>query len=231
MSTATEIALARLPDLREVEASLHLPGGSIRPCGLEITKTDATFEEWTSWCHVSGFFSAWSRWALGDLILFGERLFGEDEASQAVEGTASERYDVAHRITGLKVATLQNYVSLCHSVPIEVRRVELDFTVHEAVRALEREQQVYWLDQAVLNGWTRDELKEAIRDAQTADEAGEDGDGPARGEVVDDGPSIAERVERAARLCFNSAQPTAEGGALVPAAPWKQLAEALGEER
>jgi hypothetical protein len=31
-------------------------------------------------------------------------------------------------------------------------------------------------------------------------------------------------------MCWNTAQPTSEGGALVGPEPWHQLGEALGEE-
>ena len=91
---------------------------------------------------------------------------------------------------------------------------------------LNTEEQVHWLGLAVENAWTREQLADAIKESKR--QPGDDQ------EIIDPVPdpklSIAERVERAARLCFNQAQPTSEGGALVPPDPWHQLTEALGEE-
>lgn len=217
------VALARLPDMRGVERGFELPEGSIHASGLSLTNPDTTFEEWTEIGHRIGHFRRWSQFALGDWILFGEAIYGE-ESAQAVEGTTSERYDVANRVTGLQVPTLQRYALVCGRVPLPIRREELDFGCHHVVSGLERPDQIYWLQEAVENAYTEAELRQAIRDHQAP--PAEDGDG----EVVDPPLSVAQQIEEAARLVYNQAQPTSDGGALVAAEPWHQLAAALGEE-
>lgn len=224
--TATETAVARLPDFGQLELAFELPEGTLHPNGLQLTNPDMTFDSWTQIMHRIGAFARWSRFALGDALLFGEAVFGEDSA-QAVEGTAAERYDVAQRVTGLQVATLQNYASLCARIPIPVRRIELDFSTHEPVAALERDEQVYWLEQAVVNGWDRGALRQAIKDAKNP--PAED-DGVDAVMVLDAPLSRTERLEQAAALVYQTGQPTSEGGALVPPDSWRQLAAALGEE-
>lgn len=221
---ATEVALARLPDLREIEPVFELPAGAIHPNGLQLSIPGMSFDDWTSIGHRIGAFSRWSRFALGDWLLFGEEIFGEDSA-QAVEGTPAERYDVARRVTGLEVGTLQNYASLCARIPLPIRRTELNFSAHEPVAALERDEQIHWLDQAVANGWDRSSLRDAIRDAKRP--PSED---PPPAEVLDPQRSRAERLEDAVHLAIKQAQPTTEGGATIPPAPWKQILEAAGEE-
>lgn len=222
---ATEVALARLPDFGGVEQLFLFPQGSLKHSGLELTNPDMQFEDWQKIGHLIGFMSRWSKFALGDWLNFGAAIFGEDYA-QGVEGTPSERYDVAHRITGLEVATLQNYASICGRIALSTRRIELNFSMHEPVAGLEPEEQGEWLDRAVTEGWTREELRIAIKEAKNPQLE------PGDQEVVDsdDGSmTISERIEQAARLVYGQAQVTSEGGAIVPAEPWHQLAAALGE--
>jgi hypothetical protein len=224
-STAVDVALSRLPELEQVGVALALPAGSIDVNGLRLTNPATTFDEWQQYGHVIGAFGRWHRFALGDWLLFGEAIFGE-ESAQAVESTASERYDVAQRVTGLQIETLRNYVRICQLVPLPIRRVELDFSIHEAVAALDREDQIYWLAQAVENGWDRASLRQAIKDAKNP---------PADDDVdvlppADPPMTRYEQLQEAAARVFHQAQPTSEGGALVPAEPWSAFCAALGEE-
>lgn len=226
-ATAESVALARLPDPEVVATAFGLPEHSIQPNGLQIIDPEMSFDAWQSMGHTIGMFGRWSRFAIGDWYLAGEMVFGDDDASSVVEPTAADRYDVAHRVTGLAIPTLQNYVSLCNRVALDIRRIELDFSTHEPVAAMERPDQIYWLDQAVQNGWTKVELRDAIREAtQPPDDTAAESSAadPARG------LSRSERIEEAAALVYAQGQPTQEGGALVPAEAWSQLAAALGEE-
>lgn len=224
-SQSQEVALARIPGLLEaVGSSLDVPSSAIHINGLELTNPDMTFEEWVKVGHGIGQMGRWHRFALGDWILFGEALYGED-SSQALESTTSERYDVAQRCTGLALETLKNYVRICQAVPLPIRRVELDFTMHEAVVALDREDQIYWLGQAVEHAYDRSDLRQAIKDAKNP---------PAeQQQVVDPVDPPMTRTEvlmEAASRVFHQAQPTSEGGALIPAEPWHAFVSALGEE-
>lgn len=227
-TNAERIALERLPELDAVGAAFGLPAGVVHVNGLQLTDPDTTFEEWSQFGHRIGAFGRWHRFALGDWILFGEALFGED-ASQGLEATASDRYDVGMRVTGLALDTLKNYVRICQLVPLPVRRVELDFSIHEAVAALEREDQIYWLDQAVVNSYTREELRQAIRDSKAPPADDAEPSGP---EVVPDDPPLSafDQLREAASRVFHQAQPTSEGGVMVPPEPWAAFCAALGEE-
>lgn len=225
MADPTTTALARLPGLEDVGVAFGLPSHAMHVNGLQLTNPDTTFDEWQQMGHVIGAFGRWHRFALGDWLLFGEAIFGEDSA-QAVESHPQERYDVAMRVTGLQVETLRNYVRICQSVPLPIRRVELDFSIHEAVAALDRDDQIYWLGRAVDEGLDRAQLREAIKESKRPPR---DDDEP---EVEDAPPpkTKAERLAEAASLVFHQAQPTSDGGVLVGPEPWAQFCAALGEE-
>lgn len=92
-------------------------------------------------------------WAISEWLLFGERTYGET-------------YTQAAEITGLSADTLKNYVSTANRVPRERRRPELHFSHHQEVASLEPEDQVEWLDRAVVNGWNRAELRAQLKPAK-----------------------------------------------------------------
>jgi hypothetical protein len=103
--------------------------------------------------------TATSLW-IGDAIIFAETRWGE-------------RYEQAMHATGLSYSTLTNYVYVCSHVPRGRRRKAyedgrwqtLRFGHFEAVARLEPSEQDRWLNQADERGWTRDELRDAIRTA------------------------------------------------------------------
>ncbi len=201
-------------------------GGAVTPVSLTITRPDLPIEQWQDIGRFLGTIDRASRWWVGDWLLLGEALYGE-EASQGVEATQSDRYSEAERVTGLDHGTHMNVASTCNRVPVENRRPELGFWLHTEVAALEPELQREWLQRAVEEGWTRSQLRAELRapaeedEAETAPE-----DAAPEGEHV----SIAERIEQAARLVWHQSQRTEDGGLLVPAEIAAQLAAALGEE-
>lgn len=221
---ALKIAESRLPALREVGQLFLFPPDSVHLRGLVLTDTAMEFDTWTAMLHKIGEFSESSRFWLGDALAFGADLFGEEHA-QAVEGTPQELYDVAHRITGLKVATLENYASLCRNVPLDVRRIELGFTVHEAVRALDRDEQVYWLNEAVVNSWDRETLRSEIKKAKSGETTGQ-----GQQTVLDRPASLAQRALEVLNLVAHQGQPTSDGGAVISAEVWAQVRSVIGEE-
>lgn len=194
---------------------------------LDITNPDLDFEGWQNIGRSIGFVGAAWQWWVGDWLNFGEELFGE-ESAQAVEATTQERYSIAERITGVEHGTMMNIRSICAKVARSRRIAGLSFWVHAEVAALEPDEQTEWLKQAVEEGWNRDALRTAIKTAKHPPAEDDDDGGGAGG--GDEGLTISERIEQAARLVFHQSQSTSDGSFLVPPEPMMQLAAALGEE-
>jgi hypothetical protein len=229
MSESGSVALAIAGEEQKGAIQLLLDleaNGEVDAVSLNLTDPDLPYETWEALGRFLGSLDRRSRWYLGDWLNFGEAVYGE-AASQGVEATTAERYNEAERVTGLDHGTLMNVRSVCARVARSRRREELGFWIHAEVAPLDPEEQIAWLDRAVAEGWTRAELRDAIRESKNPTPAG-DGDPPsAPGEPV---LSISERIELAARRVYHQAQATAAGQVLVPAEPWAQLREALGEE-
>ncbi len=219
--------------LAELEAA-----GAITPTGLHLTNPDIPFAKWASLGHLFGHVKDVSSWLIGDWILWGEAVYGE-KYSDAVEST------------GLAEATLANYVYVCRSVAFSRRREVLRFGHHAQVAALEPAEQVEWLDRAEAEGWTRTQLREAMREAKGLPPAPEQPDWtPSEAKTVarlkarvaeleaerertaaepsPESPSSA-RIAAAGHLVSLKARQTDEGDWRVPAKPMALLRAALGE--
>lgn len=176
------------------------------------------------------------QFCVGDWLNAGEALFGEDSA-QAIDSKL-DRAEAIAVLTHRDPQTLINWASTARKVPKERRIMKpreddgrgrrLTYEHHYIVAALSGEEQVLWLDKALENAWSTRELKEAIADSKKIDGGGDAGDGGGGG-GDGDGMTIAERIERAARLLWHQSQRTEDGGLLVSSEVAAQLGAALGE--
>jgi hypothetical protein len=199
--------------------------GAMNAVSLTLdTKDPLTYETWEALGRFLGRISGAMNFWIGDWLNFGEEVYGE-EFAQAVESTHGERQDIAQRITGKAPQTLANWASVCGRVAKSRRRIELDYTHHQLVAALEPEEQTEWLGRAVDEEWSSRALSEAISEARGT---GAGTEPPPGGGVA--GLSLSERLEAAARLVFHQGQPQRSGDVLVPGEAWQHLVSALGEE-
>ena len=90
------------------------------------------------------------QWLLGDWIAYGNDKFGE-------------RYARASKISGYDTQTLMNMVYVATHFPASRRRENLSWSHHEALAALEFEEQERWLDQAVRHRWSVFDLRTMLR--------------------------------------------------------------------
>lgn len=218
---------ALAPNRNAMELVLKLEdAGALTPTSLTITDPDMAYETWESLGVMFGKIDRACRWWVGDWINHGEALYGDD-ASQAVEATLSERYDLAHRVTGLDQGTLMNLASVCRKVAKSRRREELPISIHVEVAKLGPREQKKWLSACIKHGWSRSELREQIKLAEEGLEPEDEGAGNGGGHI--DELSHAEQLELAARLVWQQGQATEEGAVLVPSEAWVQLGAALGE--
>jgi len=96
-------------------------------------------------------------WRLGYMMLEGERRFGEDAACVLDP-------DQFHEVTYRKA----RYI--CSRFPPERVRHGLSFSHHEAVAKFDPTEQDMWLDRASEGNWTRDELRQKLRDCTPYEE-------------------------------------------------------------
>lgn len=201
--------------------------GAITETALMLTDPEMSIDRWMMLGNFLGRIDRASRWWVGDWLNFGEAVYGE-AASQGVDSTNSERYSEAERVTGLDHGTLMNIRSVCGRVTKDRRRKELGFWIHAEVAALEPEDQVEWLQRAIDEGWTKSQLRDAIKEAKG--QTPPPPPAPSEGDPPPPALSRAERLEAAARAVFNTWQTTSDGSKLVPAESAAQLESALGEE-
>jgi len=90
------------------------------------------------------------QWLIGDWIAYGNQKFGE-------------RYARASKISGYDPQTLMNMVYVATRFAVSRRRENLSWSHHEALAALNPEEQDSWLDQAALHRWSVADLRTMLR--------------------------------------------------------------------
>lgn len=112
------------------------------------------------------------QWLLGDWITYGNEKFGN-------------RYAKASKITGYDTQSLMNMVYVASRFSISRRRENLSWSHHEALAALDLEEQEHWLDQAAEHRWSVSDLRMMLRMSRkeaeaesTGSESPEDSDSP-----------------------------------------------------
>jgi hypothetical protein len=116
----------------------------IKGVGLLIPE-DTTFEVWLQAAQKLEQHHDESRYWFGDLILFAEGHFNDDQIVQL--------YDQYNK------DTLRKYRHVCKSIPLSRRHAKLTFGHHEVIAALEPDEQDELLDMAERKKWNRDDLR------------------------------------------------------------------------
>lgn len=219
----TELVPAADQRISELQGVLALEGaGAITATSLDLTDPDMPFDRWEACGRMFGQIERSNRWWIGDWLLFGEAVYGEDSA-QAVDDKQS-RTKAAEQVTGLDPATLANIASICRKVDRDHRKRELGFWIHAEVTALDPDEQTLWLERAIEQGWTRSELRAAIREAKRP--PNEDGSSPPEPERM----TVCERQSEAWSAAYSQHSIATDGSAVIPAEAWAQVTAALGQE-
>lgn len=106
---------------------------------------EMSFEQWQNLGATLQQIDASLPWWIGDWLNYGEWAWGEAYA-QAVE------------ITGMSVDRLNNYKWIANKIDVAQRRDDLSWSHHRAVAAFDPELQADWLERAIENGWSVNEL-------------------------------------------------------------------------
>jgi hypothetical protein len=95
-----------------------------------------------------------SAWCLGDWIIVGQSRF-------------TDRYKHVIEAVGLDYQTVRNYAWVARRFELSRRRDTLSFQHHAEVASLPPEEQDYWLDRAEDRGWSRNRLRQEIRNSRS----------------------------------------------------------------
>jgi hypothetical protein len=124
--------------------------GAISVVGLHLARPDLPYEQFEALCVMLGKLHEAVRFAIGDAIREGEKLYGE-KAYEAIEQM------------NLSVDARLEYVRVASKVPRSVRRPDLSWSHHRAVATLEPPEQKKWLrkasDEQMSHHTLREELK------------------------------------------------------------------------
>jgi hypothetical protein len=135
-------------------AAEQLPGASRKSAkGVPISwkpTHELGLQEWATAGRRLGALSRSIQWLLGDWIAYGNVKFGE-------------RYARAAQITGYDKQSLMNMVYVASRFNFSRRRENLSWSHHEAVAALDEEEQGYWLDLAFTHRWSVADLRTMLR--------------------------------------------------------------------
>jgi hypothetical protein len=96
-----------------------------------------------------------SAWCLGDWIVVGQSRF-------------TDRYKQVIEAVGLDYQTVRNYAWVARRFELSRRRDTLSFQHHAEVASLPPEEQDYWLDRAEDRNWSRNRLRQEIRNSRSA---------------------------------------------------------------
>lgn len=101
------------------------------------------------------------QWRIGDAINFAT-----ERSDAGYVRPWGLRYAKALTDTDLEYGTLRNYAWVCEQVDLSRRRDNLSFAHHQEVASLKAAEQSKWLDKAIEEGWSKSELRCAIRKSQ-----------------------------------------------------------------
>ena len=125
--------------------------GAISVVGLHLADPDLPYETFEALCLMLGKLHEAVRFAIGDAIILGEKLYKE-QAYQALE------------LLGLSERARQEYVRVSEKVARSTRRKELSWSHHRAVASLSPPEQKRWLREASEGNLSHHALRDALRD-------------------------------------------------------------------
>jgi hypothetical protein len=115
---------------------------------------DLDFAEWQRLGRRVALVADSASWWIGDWLVFGQHHF-------------PGRYRAAGIATGLDYQTLRNYAWVVSRFAPSRRRDTLSFGHHAEVASLSEDDQDAWLRRALVERWSRNELRRRLRAART----------------------------------------------------------------
>ncbi len=123
----------------------------LEPTGLKVPQ-GLEFDAWAQAGQTLGKFYRGLQWAIGDWVNYGEATFGERSSQYLDELGFEEGY-------------LSNLSYVASRFPLERRHAGVAWSMHQAVAALEHVEADRWLSMAEAKKWTREEFRDALKEA------------------------------------------------------------------
>jgi hypothetical protein len=130
--------------------------GAITETSLQLPP-DVPYDQYEALAYMFGRVHRQTAWVLGDLLNYGEKVYGE-------------KFAQAEAATGLAKSTLENYCSVCNRIPRSRRKKSLAFSIHAEVASLSPAEQTEWLSKASKEGWRRGRIREELAPMRAAAE-------------------------------------------------------------
>lgn len=139
--------------MRELVQRGEGEGWTYSEVGLQLIDPTLAYEDFEYLCSLLGRVHEWVRFAIGDAIIQGEALYGQ-EAFQAFE-----RFQLSEE-------AMKEYVRVAQRVPRARRQNGLSWSHHRAVAPLEPAEQKEMLQRAVDEGMSHHSLRAALRNGR-----------------------------------------------------------------
>ncbi|MGB1286778.1 MAG: hypothetical protein ACPG7F_09620 [Aggregatilineales bacterium] len=147
--------VSQFNDMMQDGKYIYFQGCELSRTGIQIPD-NLEPEEWATVGSLLRDIDIALQWMIGDWFVYGSANFNLDYETFAEE-------------IGFSIRTLQQYKYVAENVDSSVRTEKLSFTHHQLVASLRNqnnvpdvEQQSYWINQAVSNGWTVKQMRDAM---------------------------------------------------------------------
>lgn len=145
--------LAVPPDKGMLELLAELErNGAISATGLHLTNPDLSYDEFEAIGFLLGRMHQSLRFAIGDWLVLGEKLF------------PALVYQAAEAL-GISEEGMREYLRVSERVPRSTRRKTLSWSHHRAVASLEPAVQKDWLKRAVDQNMSHHQMRDALRES------------------------------------------------------------------
>lgn len=128
------------PDLALVLPSI--PKFTVDSTGLDIRET-LTTDDFAAICDRAGHAAGACAWIIGDLLVYGERGWGQGTLFEGVpqaDRTSPAFYVKMAALTGVDISTLQHWAYVSRRVPKELRSPHVSHKAHAKVARLVRDE-------------------------------------------------------------------------------------------
>lgn len=126
-------------------------GWDLSSIGLKLRDPHLPYEDFEQLCWMLGRFHEAVRFAIGDALLVGPELYGEEceQAYEAMQLSEDARLE---------------YARVSRRIPYSRRRKGLSWSHHRAVASLDPPEQKEWLRRAADEGMSHHQLRDALRE-------------------------------------------------------------------